>query len=112
MEKVLKSLDNNLQAFFALVRAGLWGKEVRLSPYETVDFNEVYRIAQEQSTIGLVAAGLEQFKDVKMPQNIALTLAGEVLQLEQRNRAMNAFIAELVEKLRRADIYTLLVKGQ
>lgn len=112
MEKVLKSLDNNLQAFFALVRAGLWGKEVRLSPYETVDFNEVCRIAQEQSTIGLVAAGLEQFKDVKMPQNIALTLAGEVLQLEQRNRAMNAFIAELVEKLRRADIYTLLVKGQ
>ncbi len=108
----MKSLDNNLQAFFALVRAGLWGKEVRLSPYEAVDFNEVYRIAQEQSTIGLVAAGLEQLTDVKMPQNIALTLAGEVLQLEQRNRAMNAFIAELVEKLRRADIYTLLVKGQ
>ena len=104
--------DSNIQAFFALVRAGLWGKEVRLSPYETVDFNEVYRIAQEQSTIGLVAAGLEQLTDVKMPQNIALTLAGEVLQLEQRNRAMNAFIAELVEKLQRADIYTLLVKGQ
>jgi len=112
VEKVLKSLDNNLQAFFALVRAGLWGKEVRLSPYETVDFNEVYRIAQEQSTIGIVAAGLEQLTDVKMPQNIALTLAGEVLQLEQRNRAMNAYIAELIEKLRRADIYTLLVKGQ
>lgn len=108
----MKSLDNNLQAFFALVRAGLWGKEVRLSAYETVDFNEVYRIAQEQSTIGIVAAGLEQLTDVKMPQNIALTLAGEILQLEQRNRAMNAYIAELVEKLRRADIYTLLVKGQ
>ena len=112
MEKVLKSLDNNLQAFFALVRAGLWGKEVRLSPYKAVDFNEVYRIAQEQSTIGLVAAGLEQLTDVKMPQNIALTLAGEVLQSEQRNRAMNMYIAELVEKFRRADIYTLLVKGQ
>ena len=104
--------NSNTQAFFALVRAGLWGKEVRLSPYETMDFNEVYRIAQEQSTIGLVAAGLEQLTDVKMPQNIALTLAGEVLQLEQRNRAMNAFIAELVEKLQRANIYSLLVKGQ
>ena len=104
--------NSNTQAFFALVRAGLWGKEVRLSPYETMDFNEVYRIAQEQSTIGLVAAGLEQLTDVKMPQNIALTLAGEVLQLEQRNRAMTAFIAELVEKLQRANIYSLLVKGQ
>lgn len=104
--------NSNTQAFFALVRAGLWGKEVRLSPYETVDFNEVYRIAQEQSTIGLVAAGLEQLTDVKMPQNIALTLAGEVLQLEQRNRAMNAFIGKLIKRLRENDIYTLLVKGQ
>lgn len=104
--------NSNTQAFFALVRAGLWGKEVRLSPYETVDFNEVYRIAQEQSTIGLVAAGLEQLTDVKMSQNIALTLAGEILQLEQRNWAMNAFIAELITKLRTAEIHTLLVKGQ
>ena len=32
--------------------------------------------------------------------------------LEQQNMAMNQFVAELIEKLRRTDIYTLLVKGQ
>ena len=32
--------------------------------------------------------------------------------IEQRNKEMNAFIAELIEKLRKADIYALLVKGQ
>jgi hypothetical protein len=32
--------------------------------------------------------------------------------IEQQNKAMNKFIAELIEKLRNADIYTLLVKGQ
>jgi len=32
--------------------------------------------------------------------------------MEQRNKAMNQFITKLLEKMRAADIYTLLVKGQ
>lgn len=32
--------------------------------------------------------------------------------IEQRNKEMNAFIAGLIENLRKNDIYTLLVKGQ
>ena len=52
-------MDNNTQqAFFALVRAGLWEKEVRLLPYGEVDYSEVMRLAQEQAVVGLVAAGL------------------------------------------------------
>ena len=50
--------------------------------------------------------------DVKVPQILALNISGEVLQLEQRNQAMNAFIASLINKMRTAGIYTLLVKGQ
>ena len=102
----------NTDAFFELVRAGLWNKEVRLSHYGDVDFNEIYRLAQEQSVVGLVASGLEKVTDVKVPQILALNIAGEVLQLEQRNQAMNAFIASLINKMRTAGIYTLLVKGQ
>lgn len=37
---------------------------------------------------------------------------GQTLQLEQRNKAMNDFIACLAEKMRRVGIYSLLVKGQ
>jgi hypothetical protein len=37
---------------------------------------------------------------------------GEVQILEQQNKEMNRFIAVLIEKMRNADIYTLLVKGQ
>ncbi|WP_081358274.1 nucleotidyltransferase family protein [Xylanibacter ruminicola] len=77
-----------------------------------MDFNEIYRLAQEQSVVGLVAAGLEHVADVKVPQAMALTIAGEVLQLEQRNSAMNQFVARLVGDMRKAGIYTLLVKGQ
>lgn len=104
--------SNNQQVFFALVRAGLWEKDVQLLPYGEVDYAEVMRLAQEQAVVGLVAAGLEHVTDVKVPQVWALQFAGQTIQLEQRNKAMNKFIADLVAKMREADIYTLLVKGQ
>lgn len=43
---------------------------------------------------------------------LLLQWIGEVQVIEQRNKAMNQFVAELIEKLRKADIYALLVKGQ
>ena len=105
-------LNNNQKAFFALVRAGLWESEVRLLPFDSIDFCDVYRIAEEQSVVGLVAAGLEHVVDVKVPQEIALIFVGSALQLEQRNLAMNDFVAKLIEQLRKEDIYAILVKGQ
>ncbi len=104
--------DNNTQAFLALVRAGLWEEDVRLSEFNGIDLKEIYRIAQEQSVVGLVAAGLEQAKDVQFPKEDVLIIVGEALQLEQRNMAMNHFIRVIVERMRKAGIYTLLVKGQ
>lgn len=98
--------------FFAIVRAGLWGKEAHIPSFEGKDFEGMYRLAQEQSIVGLLAVGLEHVKGVKVPQTMALSIAGEVLQLEQRNRAMNQFVARLVADMRKAGIYTLLVKGQ
>lgn len=104
--------ESNIYAFIALLRAGLWGTQVRLLPLGNLDYQEVYRLAQEQSVVGLVAAGLEHVADVKLPKEIALQFVGEALQLEHRNQAMNIFVARLIETLRNKDIYTLLVKGQ
>ena len=105
-------LSNNQKAFFELVRAGLWEKDAQLSQYIDIDFGEIYRLAEEQSVVGLVAAGLEHVKDVKPPQSVALTFAGSTLQLERRNKAMNAFIANVVDQMRQQGIYTILIKGQ
>lgn len=105
-------LDNNHQAFFELVRAGLWEKEARLLQYGKADYDEVFRIADEQSVIGLVTAGIEYVQDVKIPQDIVLQFVGVSLQLEQQNQALNDFVVWLIETLRKEDVYTLLVKGQ
>ena len=108
----VKKRYNNVEAFFALLRAGLWEQDVNLLPYGKIDFSAIYNLAEEQSVIGLVAAGLENVVDTKVPQKDALTFVGTALQLEQRNSAMNRFVGELIVKLRAKDIYALLVKGQ
>ena len=100
------------KVFFALLRAGLWEKEVRLLSFDDKDLPELLRLAREQSVVGLVAAGLEHVTDVKVPKEDVLQLIGRTVQLEQRNKAMNAFIGRLVDKMRESEIYTLLVKGQ
>lgn len=105
-------IDVEIKTFLELVRAGLWEKEARLSVFDGVNYAQVYRLAQEQSVLGPVAAGLEHVQDVKIPKDMALSFAGVTLQLEHRNTAMNTFVAGLIEQLRAADIYALLVKGQ
>lgn len=105
-------MEKNIQVFFALVRAGLWEKDVLFSAFEQKDFSEVYRLAQEQSVTGLVAAGLEHVENGKVPKVIALQFVGRTLQLEQQNKGMNQFIGEIVDKMMAKGIYTLLVKGQ
>lgn len=104
--------DSSIQEFFALARAGLWEKDVELRKYGTTDFDEIMRLAEEQSVVGLVTAGLEHVLDVKVPQADLLQFIGQSLQIEQQNKDMNLFVARLIEKLRKEGIYAILVKGQ
>lgn len=113
--------DKNTEAFWALLRAGLWetvneNDNQNHNLYDSVDWSEVQRLAEEQSVVGLVAAGIDvcktQVSDFKIAKADALQFIGQTLQLEQRNSAMNYFIGVLVDKMRDAGIYTLLVKGQ
>ena len=105
-------MNNTQTVFLELVKAGLWGNgnlDIRIDG--TTDWQEVYRLANEQSVLGLVLAGLEH-SDIKPPKEFLLQWIGEVQLIEQRNKAMNAFVAEAIGALREQDIYALLVKGQ
>lgn len=105
-------LDNNTQAFLALLRAGLWEYEVNLMEYEPIDFKEVYRMATEQTVVGLVAAGIEHISDISVPKEVALSFVSATLELEQRSIVMNDYVSQLINLLRKEDIYAILVKGQ
>ena len=64
----LMQFNINLQAFIALLRAGLWEREVQLSQYKGIDYDKILISADEQSVVGLVTAGLDKVVDVKVPR--------------------------------------------
>ena len=107
----------NQQAFFALLRAGLWadipvhGEGLTINGSSHVDWEEVYQLAEEQSVVSIVLAGFEN-SGVKPPQDLLLQWIGEVQIIEQQNKSQNEYVGKLIEKLRKEEIYALLVKGQ
>lgn len=111
-EIAMRWFDNMSNAFFALLRAGLWEQPVRLLPYSPLDMAAVFRLAEEQSVIGLIAAGLDYVEDTKLPKQQVLPFLKHVIALENRNVAMNYFIGAMTDKMREAGIDALLVKGQ
>ena len=113
---LIRYLDKNantfILAFFELLKAGLWEREIELSPFDKNESDELLRLASEQSVVGLMAAGIENVRNVCVPKDVILELAGNTLQIEQRNKAMNDYVAKLIDVLRKEDIYAILVKGQ
>jgi len=112
-------LDNNQKVFFELLRAGLWSDgSTGLQIDGTPEWDEVYLLAQEQSVQGLVLQGLECFMEqgiiskADIPQELLLQWIGEIRMIEQRNQVMNEFVAGLIERVRKEDVYAILVKGQ
>lgn len=105
-------MDNNRRAFFALLRAGLWEQSVRLLPFEPLDFDALYELAEEQAVVGLLGAGLEHVEDRKVTKPEAVRFLKKVFSLECKNSEINSFIEKLTLRLRSTGVYALLVKGQ
>ena len=106
-------IDKNKDSFFALLRAGLW-KEVNDNEnhFKGIDWGGVQELAEEQSVVGLIAAGVDKLPAGTLPLTEKLTLLGKCQLIEQRNQAMNSFLAELEQRLHEAGIKAVLVKGQ
>lgn len=100
------------QIFFCLLRSGLWEQPVQLPCSEDLDLDSVFQLADEQSVVGLVAAGLEHVEGRKVTKQQALPFMKKVFALEGRNAEMNHFIADLFARFREEGIHSLLVKGQ
>lgn len=106
------NLSINQRFFLDLLKAGLWETGVQLSKYDSINYLEIYEFASGQAAVGLVTAGVEHDTDVNVPKDVVLQFVGTSVQFEQRNKAMNAFIAEITRKLHNHSINFVLVKGQ
>lgn len=100
-----------------MVRAGLWedthdNENQNENHFDGLDWGEILKLAEEQSVVGLVAAGVERFTACGIPLTEKLTLLGKCQLIEQQNLVMNQIVADLVMRLRKAGVYALLLKGQ
>ena len=113
---------NNIEVFLLLVRAGLFGRTEGIENFlpDDVDWAEVYQLAKEQSVMGLAADGIEMVRTEWLKthgtplvsRKWGLKFASGTAKLEQRNLNMNRFVAQLIYRLRKEDVYALLLKGQ
>lgn len=108
----MKNTSDCREAFLALVRAGLWSDVKVRGEGLAVSVTDVLQLAEEQSVTGLVTAGVERLTAYSLPLTEKLKLLGKCQLIEQRNEAMNRFIAELFDQLNKNGIDALLVKGQ
>ena len=101
------------EAFFALVRAGLWEKQVALGPLAgQLDYEALFKLSAQQWMNGIVTAGMGRATDMHLPESVFCATTANMLRLEARNTQMNALIASLWQKLQAAGLEVLLVKGQ
>lgn len=114
---------NSQKVFFELVKTGLWADAEFTESWihgltDSVDWDEVYRLSEVQFVQGLVLQGFEWYKEHKpecvasLSQDLLFQWIDDVLTIETQNKAMNVFVAKLIEKLRKADVFAILVKGQ
>ena len=111
----LMAQNSSQNQFFELVRVGLWaGYSPRgLAHGSSVDWDDIYRLAEEQSVVGLVAAGIDSLPAFDRPsQDVTLQIIGEALKVEQQNLAMNSYINSLMMCLKKEGIHAVLLKGQ
>lgn len=103
---------NNIDTFFALVRSGLWERSESLPSDKQLDLDTLYKLAEGQAVVGLVAAGLQHVDREYLAGQQTSAILEKVMNLEHRNRLMNRFIEVTTKKMSEAGIHFVVLKGQ
>lgn len=98
------------EAYFELLRAGLWDRPARISG--TIAMNEVFRLAQKQSTLQLVIYALQKLEKSGLTASGQLKMQNILLLCANANAATNAVLAKVTSYLREKGIESVLLKGQ
>ena len=87
------------QAFFSLVRAGLWGTPAEAALFRGLapaQWQELHRLAHTQSLLAVVFDGLNTLPaDLRPPRPLYLHWAAQTLQIEQANDRLDRMIVRL-----------------
>lgn len=116
MEMTDKDTGRLHAALLALLRSGLWEKEVDdLSgfPLSAQEWEGVFRLSRIQTVTGLVFQGLHYLPDGLLPsESLLFRWAAETDAIERKNRKMNRSMAGLHALFQSGGLEPILQKGQ
>lgn len=111
-----RCLNKEQAAFFVLLRAGLWESEpedLSLFPLTADGWQQLFRLARQQTVTGMVYEGLCRLPDALLPpERLLLQWVVEVDAVENRNRRMNTVLARLYALFGSRGLTPVLLKGQ
>ncbi len=110
-------MDKTLQALFALLQAGLWGRydEAMASafPLSAQEWERVFTMARQQTVTGIAFRGLDFLpEDAAPPMGVMAKWMAHADRIEQSNRMMNETLARLYGHFASAGVEAVLQKGQ
>lgn len=104
------------EAFFSLVRSGLWGTTADVALFERLtpaNWKDIHRMAYTQSLMAVVFDGLNTLpSELRPPHPLYLKWAAYVLKVEQANDHLNRMVERLDRLYTDADLHPVLLKGQ
>lgn len=105
---------NNIDIFLQLYKTGLWGIPLDVSMFSVeTDWDGVFRLAQEQTVVGLVVEGISQLpRERQGRRQLMLQFYKKTAEIEDENKRMNEFVPYLLTQLERMGVHALLLKGQ
>lgn len=109
-------MDREVQALFALVRAGLWGRydEAMASvfPLSSESWERVFSIARQQTVTGIAFRGLDFLpSDAVPPMGLMVKWMAYADRIEQSNLALNETLAMLCRHFSASGETAVLQKG-
>lgn len=107
--------DKEFEVLLALLRAGLWEKDVddtKLFPLNATQWRRIFSLSCEQTVVGLVYRGIAHLPEAMMPTlDVMMKWVAQVDAIERRNEHVEKSIQTLFLKLNNEGLHPVLQKG-
>jgi len=106
---------NTKEQFLLLLRIGLWGGEANPEnfPTESTDWKGIYKLAEQQTVVGIVYDGLSTLPiELQPDQHLLRKWYIHVLRIENSHNVLNKTLVEIFSLYEEAGFTPILLKGQ
>lgn len=101
-------------ALLELLKCALFGKPMNMNCFKNGNWNEIYRLANEQAVLPLCLEGINHLPHELMPseESNRLKWITAMMKMEQRNKIQNEKVTLLINEFRMVGLHPILMKGQ